>query len=179
MAATYLIIHSSNLLQTLPFPPPQYAIFTTASTRPHLLTRNRTRKLPRRNGIVTDMVSEDSGGGADTDPRERKRQRDKQNQREKRRRERDVVDELKRRNDSLERQVKILRDGSDKVVQHLSDTVQQLHARNEVLVKKLSRVNAFIKSWTENDLGDGQIDEVGHDGGEFGRGDGYFRESFI
>lgn len=138
-----------------------------ASRQPsnHLLSIT-TQLLLRNNAIRTKMASQDDGLAAPADSRERKRQRDKQNQREKRKREQDSVDELKSRNDSLERQVKILQAGSDDAVKQLSETVEQLRARNEVLVKKLSRVSAFVKAWTEENLGDAQTDGTGHDESE-------------
>lgn len=92
-----------------------------------------------------DMVS------LDTAARRRKRERDRENQRQKRLRERDNVDELKRKNVSLEHELRFLRDGSDRAVQELLETVKFLRQKDEVLTKKLKRVDEFIKTWSAED----------------------------
>lgn len=97
--------------------------------------------------------------------RERKRQRDKQNQRQKRKREKDTVQELQRRNASLERQVEVLQGGGDKTVQDLLTTVRLLRARNEALTKRLSRANDFVTSWTSENKEEDLTGEVDDDEG--------------
>jgi ABC-type transporter Mla subunit MlaD len=82
-----------------------------------------------------------------TDARARKRERDKQNQRQRRRRERDAFEELQRKNELLEQQVKALRGGNNSDVQSLSDTVQQLEKSNKELKERLETVDQFVKTW--------------------------------
>ena len=82
------------------------------------------------------------------DARARKRERDKQNQRQRRRRERDAFEELQRKNELLEQQVKALRGGNSSDVQFLSDSVQQLEKSNKELRERLESVDHFVKSWT-------------------------------
>lgn len=82
-----------------------------------------------------------------SDARARKRERDKQNQRQRRRRERDAFEELQRKNELLEQQVKALRGGNTSDVQSLSDTVQRLEQRNKDLKDRLETVDHFIKLW--------------------------------
>ena len=82
------------------------------------------------------------------DARARKRERDKQNQRQRRRRERDAFEELQRKNELLEQQVKALRGGNSSDVQSLSDTVQRLESTNKALKERLETVDQFVQSWT-------------------------------
>lgn len=81
------------------------------------------------------------------DARSRKRERDKQNQRQRRRRERDAFEELQRKNELLEQQVKALRGGNHADVQSLSDTVEALEKTNRELKDRLETVDQFVKSW--------------------------------
>ena len=81
------------------------------------------------------------------DARSRKRERDKQNQRQRRRRERDAFEELQRKNELLEQQVKALRGGKYTDVQSLSDTVEALEKTNKELKDRLETVDQFVKSW--------------------------------
>jgi hypothetical protein len=83
-----------------------------------------------------------------TDARARKRERDKQNQRQRRRRERDAFEELQRKNELLEQQVKALRGGNSNDVQSLSDTVQHLEKSNKELKERLETVDHFVKTWS-------------------------------
>jgi hypothetical protein len=94
---------------------------------------------------------------SDTAARRRKRERDRENQRQKRVRERDSVDELKKKNASLEQELRFLRDGSDKAVQELLETVRLLRQKNEVLTKRSKRVDEFIKTWSSDDQ-DGSLE---------------------
>ncbi|KIX03609.1 uncharacterized protein Z518_07162 [Rhinocladiella mackenziei CBS 650.93] len=81
------------------------------------------------------------------DPRGRKRERDKQNQRRKRKKEKDALQSLERRNRSLERQVHVLYDAAEGNVQHLSDMVKTLQARNQTLSERLIQANNFARLW--------------------------------
>jgi len=91
---------------------------------------------------------EDDRGGDDNDnARVRKRERDKENQRQKRGREKDVLRDLERRNASLEQQVKALSNAASGSVQDLSDSIRLLKTTNEVLERRLGKVDTFVKSW--------------------------------
>ena len=67
------------------------------------------------------------------------------------------MDELKKKNVSLEQELRFLRDGGDKAVQELLETVMLLRQKNEVLVKRLKRVDEFIKTWSSEDQ-DGSLE---------------------
>jgi len=98
---------------------------------------------------------DDRRGDDNGNARVRKRERDKENQRQKRGREKDALRDLERRNASLERQVKALSNAASGSVQDLSDSILFLKTTNEVLERRLGKVDAFVKSW----LTPGQQDE--------------------
>lgn len=118
------------------------------------------------------MVSSATDREAGELSRARKRERDKENQRQKRQREKEAFQELQRRNESLERQVKELRNASSGNDQQLVESVQLLRAKNQALEARLGEVDAFIQRWVSpNKLDDTNSVSASRNGGLRG-GDG-------